>query len=411
MSTKYFPFSRYWRPAIFGSIAACVASLVLLVFPGPNYGIDFAGGTNIIARFSDQVDDAAVRAELTELGLTDASVVRFGEGEDHFQFLIQTGAVTAITGEGRIAIDAAVEAEFGEGTIVEYDETSGDRVYVQLPESVYEAEAANLADAEGAALEGVALYSRLEEPVAARVESALAEAGFGGSTARIYGNPVNRRLQANVHTLQSVVADSFQAAFPDDFLQIDRVETVGPRVGEQLRADALQAILFSLVGILLYIAVRFDLRYAPGAVVALAHDVLITLGIFVILQEEINLPILAALLTIVGYSLNDTIVNFDRIRENLALTESRSDFVALIDRSVNECMSRTILTSLTTLIAVVSIYVLGGGLIRSFALAMIIGVVVGTYSTMFIASPLLVWMSKYLDAQAAAQAARAKTSA
>lgn len=406
MARKTINFSSHWRTAGLVSTALVVASLVLLVVPGPNYGIDFAGGTNIIARFNAQVDDSEVRSTLADLGFADASVVRFGEAEDHFQFLIQTRAVTAITDEGRAAIEASFVEEFGEGTAVEYDESSGDRVYVQVPESIYEEEAGNVTGADGEALEGIALFSRLEEPISARMVEALDAAGFAGSTARMYGNPTSRSFQANVQTLQSVVAEEFAAAFPEEFAQIDRVETVGPRVGQQLRSDAVRAVLFALVGILLYIAIRFDLRYAPGAVAALAHDVLITLGIFVIIREEISLPILAALLTIVGYSLNDTIVNFDRVRENLDLAESRSDLVKLVNRSLNECLSRTILTSVTTLIAVLCIYVLGGGLIRSFALAMIIGVVVGTYSSIFVASPLMVMTSRYMDAQAAAQAER-----
>lgn len=400
MARKIYQFSKYWRVAQFGSAIACIIAFVLLFVPGPNYGIDFAGGTNILVRFSEQPDDAALRAALAEVGFNDASVVRFGESETDSQFLIQTGAVTAISDEAGARIQSELTGEFGEGVEVEYDEASGDRVYVRIPEGVFESARAAENAAGREIREGDAGLSQLEEPIAARVASALDAAGFADANVRFYGNPNARRFQVNVHTLQFTVAEKLEQAFPDSFEAIDRVETVGPRVGEQLRNDAVQAILFALVGILLYIAVRFDLRYAPGAVVALAHDVLITLGIFVILREEISLPILAALLTIVGYSLNDTIVNFDRVRENLQTAESRGDFVGLIDRSVSECISRTVLTSVTTLIAVVAIYILGGGLIRSFALAMIIGVFVGTYSSIFVASPVLVWMSDFLDEQA-----------
>lgn len=407
MKRKQIDFTSKWRLAGTISAVVCIISFVLVFVPGPNYGIDFAGGTNIIARFSEQVPDSDVRTALAELGYDDASVVRFGESADHFQFLIQTGAVTAITAGARDELQTAVEAEFGEGATVEYDDSSGDRVYVQLPESTYEEASIGVVGADGEPVEGIALYSLLQDPISDRLENALHAAGFAGSTAQMYGNPTSRRFQANVQTLQSVVAASFTQAFPEQFMQIDRVETVGPRVGAQLRNDAVKAVLFALVGILLYIAVRFDLRYAPGAVVALTHDVLITLGIFVIFQIEISLPILAALLTIVGYSLNDTIVNFDRIRENLELSESRANLTSIVNTSLNECLSRTVLTSVTTLIAVACIFVLGGGLIRSFALAMIIGVIVGTYSSIYIASPLFVRTSRYMDAQAAAQAERA----
>jgi preprotein translocase subunit SecF len=313
---------------------------------------------------------------------------------------MQTRSVSALNEESRNEISASVAAAFGDEVSVEYDDSSGDRVYVRLPQANYDARAASVVNEDGSGVEGIALYSRLEEQFEEEIEAALAAAGFEETTADRFGNPTARTFAVRVQTLQAVVAAQFEIDFGDSFLEIDRVETVGPRVGAQLRNDAIRAILFALVGILLYISLRFDLRYAPGAVLALAHDVMITLGIFVIIQEEISLPILAALLTIVGYSLNDTIVNFDRIRENLELASSRNKLADIVNRSLNECLSRTVLTSMTTLLAVVCIYVLGGGLIRSFALAMIIGVIVGTYSSIFIASPVMVFTTKHLDAQA-----------
>ena len=400
MARKTYNFAAGWKPALMGSAALVLVSLVLLFVPGPNYGIDFAGGTNIIARFSEEMDDAAVRDSLALVGFEDASVVRFGDGTDHSQLLMQTRAVSALNEESRNQISAAINSAFGVEATIDYDETSGDRVYVQLPQSSYDERAATAVNDDGTAVEGIALYSRLEDEFEVEIDAALAGAGFDETSTSRFGNPTARTFAVGVQTLQTVVAAQFAIDFGDRFLEIDRVETVGPRVGAQLRNDAIRAILFALVGILLYISLRFDLRYAPGAVLALAHDVMITLGIFVIIQEEISLPILAALLTIVGYSLNDTIVNFDRIRENLELSSSRSNLAEIVNRSLNECLSRTVLTSATTLVAVVCIYVLGGGLIRSFALAMIIGVIVGTYSSIFIASPVMVFTTKHLDAQA-----------
>ena len=400
MARKTYNFAAGWKPALMGSATLVAISFVLLFVPGPNYGIDFAGGTNIIARFGQQVDDAAVRESLSAVGFADASVVRFGEGDDHQQLLMQTRAVSALTEESREEISAAISDAFGEGATVEYDDASGDRVYVELPQSLYDERAATVVNDDGDAVEGVALYSRLETQFATEIVTALESAGYDETDASRFGNPAARTFAVRVQTLQAVVAEQFRTDFGDVFLEIDRVETVGPRVGAQLRNDAIRAILFALVGILLYIALRFDLRYAPGAVVALAHDVMITLGIFVLIQEEISLPILAALLTIVGYSLNDTIVNFDRVRENLDLASSHANLAGIVNQSLNECLSRTVLTSMTTLVAVVCIYVLGGGLIRSFALAMIIGVIVGTYSSIFVASPIMVFTTKQLDAQA-----------
>ena len=154
--------------------------------------------------------------------------------------------------------------------------------------------------------------------------------------------------------------------------------------------------------ILIYIAFRFDVRYAPGAVLALAHDVAITVGVFTVIQMEISLPIIAALLTIVGYSLNDTIVIFDRIRESLA-EQGDSDVVGTVNQSINRTLSRTTMTSLTTLLAVCAIYFFGGGLIKDFAFSLIIGIVVGTYSSIFIASPVMVFMDRYIRTRKASQ--------
>ncbi|MBN1946699.1 MAG: protein translocase subunit SecF [Bradymonadales bacterium] len=177
---------------------------------------------------------------------------------------------------------------------------------------------------------------------------------------------------------------------------VQRVETVGPRVGSQLRAQAIKAIILALFFILIYIGLRFNMRFAPGAVVALFHDVLITLGIFVILREEVSLTVLAALLTIVGYSLNDTIVVFDRIRENLGMLRSKT-MLEVVNLSINETLSRTILTSVTTLLTLFAIYFIGVGSIKVFAFAMIIGIVVGTYSTIYIASPVMIYIHHKLE--------------
>ena len=395
---KHFDFLSKRRN--FGLVSALlvIGSLALTAAPGPNYRIDFRGGTNIIAKFNAEVGDEAVRSALSTAGIDDAAVQSFGAAGD-FEYLIQTQAVTSMNEERRAALSAALDTGFGEGTAVEFDETQGDRVYVQVPESAY-------GSAEGLdEIEAIQRFSAGAADVETRIIEALSAAEFENITASAYGNPGDRRFQIGVATIQAVVADGFRSELGDDFASIERVETVGPRVGEQLRGDAVKAILLALVCILLYIALRFDMRYAPGAIVALFHDVLITLGIFIILREEISLPILAAALTIVGYSLNDTIVNFDRIRENLQVAERKTDIVALVNRSLNECLSRTLLTSVTTLVAVVTIYILGGGLIRSFALAMIIGVIIGTYSSIFVASPIFLVMNDYFEARDRAKAA------
>jgi len=187
--------------------------------------------------------------------------------------------------------------------------------------------------------------------------------------------------------VQALESDASLPAFT-----VEKEEFVGPAVGSELAKDAFWAMFIAIVGIIIYISFRFELKFALAAVVALFHDVLVTTGCFALPflgKREISLPVVAALLTIVGYSLNDTIVVFDRIRENLKTLRGKK-YGEIIDVSINQTLSRTLLTSLTTLIVVVSLYLLGGVVIHDFAFAMLVGVIVGTYSSIFVASPLLV---------------------
>jgi len=189
------------------------------------------------------------------------------------------------------------------------------------------------------------------------------------------------------------MANAFPNRVPEDENDfILSIEKVGPKIGAELSGDAVMAIIWALLLILIYISFRFEFKFAVGAIMALSHDILVTLGIFSILDYEISLAIVAAFLTIVGYSLNDTIVIFDRIRENLkALKKSTLDMV--VNQSINESLSRTIITSLTTFFVVLVLFLVGGEVIHSFSFAMIIGVIVGTYSSIFVASPVIIKMS------------------
>ena len=190
------------------------------------------------------------------------------------------------------------------------------------------------------------------------------------------------------------IVDHLYTAFPESVPEsktdfILGKGTVTPKIGSELSGKAVMAIISSLGLILLYISVRFEFRFALGAIAALTHDVLITLGLFSLLSYEISLPIIAAFLTIVGYSLNDTIVIFDRIRENIKASK-QDTYVNIVNRSMNESLSRTIVTSLTTFMVVLVLWLFGGEVIHNFALAMIIGVIVGTYSSIYIASPIVI---------------------
>jgi preprotein translocase SecF subunit len=169
------------------------------------------------------------------------------------------------------------------------------------------------------------------------------------------------------------------------------VEKVGPKVGAELSSDALMAILSALLLILIYVSVRFEFKYAVGAIAALVHDVSITLGVFSILGYEVSLAVIAAFLTIVGYSLNDTIVIFDRVRENVKTTKN-APMKNIINQSINESLSRTIITSLTTFFVVLILFLFGGEVIHTFSFAMIVGVIIGTYSSIFVASPVVIKM-------------------
>ena len=188
------------------------------------------------------------------------------------------------------------------------------------------------------------------------------------------------------------IVDVIRKNFPknvqeDNFIRLQ--EEVGAKVGEELKGKAILAAFWALLGIIFYVWWRFEFSFGVSAVIALFHDVLITVGLFSLFGKEISLPVVAALLTIIGYSLNDTIVVFDRIREDLKLYRKKP-FADVINRSINETLSRTIITSLTTFVVVLSLYLFGGSVIHDFAFALLIGVVVGTYSSIFIASPILV---------------------
>ena len=236
-------------------------------------------------------------------------------------------------------------------------------------------------------------------PNITELRSSLDELNIGISEVQTFGssNEIIIRIKGSYKSedILSILKDVFSQEFPNENIEFRRFETVGPKIGSELQGKALMSIIFAITGILLYISIRFELSFAIGAISALVHDVLITLGIFSILGYEISLPIIAAFLTIVGYSLNDTIVVFDRIRENLKKIKSEKN-IQIFNQSINESLSRTVITSLTTFIVVFILYLSGGEVIRYFAFAMIIGVMVGTYSSIYIASPVvLLWQKKF----------------
>lgn len=250
---------------------------------------------------------------------------------------------------------------------------------------------------------GVLLQVRFEKPIEAeRIRETLAEMGLGSAEIQHFGGDREAIIRvsggAEEEDLAGTIVQALNEANPGNTADVRRQELVGPKVGQELRTKATNAIIIALVLILAYISLRFEFKFAVGAVVALIHDVAITLGMFSLTGREISLPVIAAFLTIVGYSLNDTIVIYDRIRENRRKLYGKS-FVDIVNTSINDSLSRTLVTSLTTLLVVICIFFLGGEVIRDFSFALLVGVIVGTYSSIYVASPLVVEWQFRLDAR------------
>lgn len=365
----FFDFMSKAKPFATMSAVVVIAMIAVTAIMGLNYGIDFKGGTDMILRFEKPLDSDTVRAAAAEAGFPDANVQEFGS--DGLQFLVQTSAI-AIVDQGKVTELEESLKGLGTLTSAEWSEENPERM-----DLVFEGEVSNDAIINAA------------KPIVGEVEVEIDTTGTA------------KRQIIRFEDLQSRIVEGFSKALPDAFNAergIERLETVGPRVGKQLRDSGILSLVVALFLILVYIAFRFDFRYAPGAVLALTHDVIISIGVFSLIQMEITLPIIAALLTIVGYSLNDTIVIFDRIRETMA-DRGEDDVEHSINYSISNTLSRTIMTSLTTLLAVGSIFIFGAGLIRDFAFALLVGIVVGTYSSVFIASPVMLFMHKYIAAQ------------
>lgn len=371
------------KQKIFGvlSALAVLASILVVIFVGPNYGIDFKGGSDIILSFKAPVSAEQVRNAAQTAGFADASVQRFGPAEKS-QFLVQTSTVSSVDAN-KIK---ALKTEIAKSVKIERDTWS-----VEQPDR-YDLTL-------GQAVETTTL------------QAAAQAVGLENTEVESVGTDKDFKYVIKFQDLSTLVRQGMSKAMPESFdpnTGLDRLETVGARVGNQLRDDGITAFMLALLAILIYIAVRFDVRFAPGAVIALAHDVTIAFGVLTLMRVEINLPILAAALTIVGYSLNDTIVVFDRIRENYTAGHGGNNLREIVNTSINESLTRTIITSLTTFLAVIVIAIMGSGLIANFAITLVIGIIVGTYSSIFIASPILLIMDSWLRTRQEARALRMK---
>ncbi len=244
---------------------------------------------------------------------------------------------------------------------------------------------------------GTTVQLSFKEPIAIdKARAALEKSGFQGSTIQQVGEGGNKiliRLRESEGTSDKVQA-VFKQELPSNPFEVESIQEIGPVIGQALQRQALWAITISVIGIIIYVAFRFQFKFGVAAAIATVHDVLAVLGIFYILHKEINLLIITALLTLAGYSLTDTVVVFDRIRENLKRNK-KDPLPKLVNSSINEVLSRTIITSLTVVLVLVPLVLYGGDVLHDFSLALLMGVIVGTYSSVFVASPVLVvWHAK-----------------
>ncbi|HVB33538.1 MAG TPA: protein translocase subunit SecF [Patescibacteria group bacterium] len=353
------------------------------------YGIDFRGGTLVSVRFATTPPIAKIRAGLAQQGLGDSTIQRNYDPSDAASVndvligMKETGGVSQRLDAGRAAILKALSTIFpGKPSMQNFNAAT--------PEDL----AAFLTQQDPLHL-GVGAGARYQQLAASLLR--YRDSDSGGIVKSI-GD-----LAKAPGATPAVVASLGKGYYAGPFVIRD-VQIVGPQVGSQLRKQAVLATLYALAGMLVYIAFRFEWVYGAAAVIAVFHDVLITLGFFCLFHYEISLTVIAALLTLVGYSMNDTIVIFDRVRENLRLMR-REPFSDIVNRSINQTLSRTILTSGLTFLAVLVLFLLGGSVLRSFAFAMVVGVMVGTYSSFGIAAPIVVLWSRFRGQRTAGGAA------
>jgi preprotein translocase subunit SecF len=367
------------------SLVLIVAGAVsLLAKGGFKFGIDFRGGTLVYVKFRERPDLDRLRSGLTEKGLSVSTLQPFEEGAGQYELKIDLNLTSEEEGaleEGRSAVVETLHqiygAEEGKPDLNNVGpETLADRLL-----------ASNSLATAGLSTERISeAAQKLIEFRDSPPQSGLVK-DFSELTSVEGVDPV---------IISALREETYLGAF-----SLRGVGAVGPKIGRELQWQAVKATLFALGGMLIYIAFRFEWIYGIAAVAAVFHDVLITLGFFSLFDREIELTVIAALLTLVGYSMNDTIVIFDRVRENRKLVRRKS-LEELLNLSVNQTLARTVLTSGLTFVAVLFLFLFGGEVLRGFSFALVVGIIVGTYSSVFIASPILLWWQESRTARAAA---------
>ncbi|MEW6338667.1 MAG: protein translocase subunit SecF [Acidobacteriota bacterium] len=371
----HFQFMKYRRFWLSLSTALNLAAIALIVFgPGFNYGVDFAGGTQLTLKFKSEPDQARVRSALESLKLGAVSIQRFDEPERH-ELLVRvqnpgqegdySGQMLAVLDREFNAKDAAI------------------RLNLQGVDTVRDA----LVQADPDRIGGTVEARRAHyEPMAKAMLELRKKLG-------IFTGPSDLEQVGELSpAVRSLLADS--ARFGE--FSVLAVDNVGPAVGKDLRKKATYAIVFSLAGMLIYMWFRFQLQYGIAAVAALVHDTLMALGALSLTGREIEIPTVAALLTVVGYSINDKVVVFDRVRERLKLDRGKP-LVEIMDVSINQTLSRTIITGGGTLMVLIALYFFGGDVINTFAFVLLLGILVGTYSSIYIASPIALAVTEWRE--------------
>jgi preprotein translocase subunit SecF len=330
------------------------------------FGIDFKGGTLVYVKFAERPNEDAIRSAMQRAGLKDARIQRYGQpgNNEVLIALEQKETSESALDQGKNNIIRALETGNSGGKL-DINNTGSATLSSYLLEK----------DPLRAGTDANQRYTALAQTVLG-----FRDADRGGVLKSL--DELNGRVPAEV-------VNSLKEGFFTSGFAVRNVEIVGPQVGAQLRKQAVLATLYSLAGMLVYLWFRFELIYGVAAVAAVFHDTIITLGFFSLLNKEITLTVIAAILTLVGYSMNDTIVVFDRIRENLKLSR-RENYGELVNRSINQTLSRTVLTSGLTFLTVLALYVFGGEVLHGFSFALVVGILIGTYSSIFIAAPMLV---------------------
>jgi preprotein translocase subunit SecF len=361
-----YDFFRYRTPFVITSVGLTLLSLVLLFYPGPRFGIDFKGGTEVELLCKGDCTSSELRDAAKSLGFGAPDVIAVEGIKNRYILRLEqiSSLLPAQVDKARAEISKLAG---GEVNVLDFKVSpGGDSIAVHLttPATVEQIEAALVAA--GIKVRDVAPFGQLQDY---RFEAHLV--GVGDKL---------------IEGLREKLGDRA----PDQPL---RVEWVGPKAGAQLRDAAVNAVLYTVAFIMVYVAFRFDLRFAPGGVIALAHDALITLGVYVVLQKEVTLGTIAAVLTVIGFSINDTIVVYDRIRENMQRMRD-SSLAHLINVSTSQTLGRTIITSGMALISVTGFFIWGTPLIRDIVFALSVGFLIGTYSSIYVAAPLTEWIDR-----------------